>query len=105
MTWWFRLFLLLWTPWAAACVVKAANRLRRGVDYTFAGWDGGLVLRGKTLSPLGLRVQLVTTLVSAAAAPYVALGLQPHRVAEVVLFSAVGLGVIGHFTLQASDGG
>ncbi len=90
--------LLLATLWVAACAVKAAGCLLRGADYTFAAWDGGLMQKGKTLSPLGLRVHLAWSIVCAGACPYVALG-HPLVAVKVVLIVAAGLGVVCSFVL------
>ena len=61
---------LLALVWCVAVLVKVIGARQRGEPYRFAQWDGGLMLRGKTLGTNGVLGFAIMAVVLGAIATY-----------------------------------
>ena len=63
-------FIILWLApfWCAAVIIKLLGVRSRKEKYRFVMWDGGLMLSGTELGPVGQMLWAVLTLALAAAA-------------------------------------
>lgn len=80
---------LLVVGWGLAVAAKALRALSTGEPYVFGLWDGGMLRRGKALTPVGARIKLGVGLVLPAISALLFARVLAYVAGVVVLLAVV----------------
>jgi hypothetical protein len=96
----FRCALLLCLVWTISRTIKAAVFLRRREPYTISQWEGGLLLKGRTLTQLGTQVRVVAGTLVAVSLALIMSRHVPIRPIACVMMAVLGVAVISDLVLS-----
>ena len=82
------------TVWIVAIALKALDAVRAGREYKFGLWDGGLIRAGKSLTPTGTRIKLISSSLIAVAMAALALHLLPIKPTAYVIIAMLTASIV-----------
>ena len=92
-----QIFLAVFGVWGLLVAGKALSCLTSGKRYVFSQWDGGLIRKGKAITPTGVKVKMLTAGTMGIGCMLWLSRAVPFKAAQYTVISAAVLSVIFDF--------